>query len=86
MNEDRIKAAVRQVLAEIAPESAEIELKPEVNFRDQFDFDSVDFLNFTLILARELGIDIPELDYPKLSNLNGCLSYLGAKLSAKDQS
>ena len=84
MDEDRIKAAVRQVLAEIAPESAGIELKPDVNFRDQFDFDSVDFLNFTLTLARELGVDIPELDYPKLSNLNGCLSYLGAKLSAKD--
>lgn len=74
------------MLAKIAPESAGIELKPGVNFRDQFDFDSVDFLNFPLTLARELGVDIPELDYPKVSNLNGGLSYLGAKLSAKDQS
>jgi acyl carrier protein len=74
------------VLAEIAPESAEIELKPGVNFRNQFDFDSVDFLSFTLALARGLNVDIPELDHPKLFSLNGCLSYLGAKLSAKDQS
>ena len=85
MNADKMNAAVRKVLAEVAPESAEIELKPKVNFRDQFDFDSVDFLNFTLALARELAIDIPELDYPKLSNLNGCLSYLEKKLSAKQQ-
>lgn len=84
MSEDRIKAAVRKVLAEVAPESAELELKPAVNFRDQFDFDSVDFLNFTLALGRELAVDIPELDYPRLSNLNGCLAYLGAKLTAKD--
>jgi acyl carrier protein len=84
VNEDRIKAAVRKVLAEVAPESAKIELKPAVNFRDQFDFDSVDFLNFTLALGRELAVDIPELDYPRLANLNGCVAYLGAMLSAKD--
>ena len=86
MNEDKIKAAVRKVLAGVAPESTEIELKPNVNFRDQFDFDSVDFLNFTLALGRELAVDIPELDYPKLSNLSGCLTYLGGKLSGKDRS
>lgn len=85
MNEERIKTAVRKVLAEVAPESAGIELKPNVNFRDQFDFDSVDFLNFTLALGRELDVDIPELDYPKLSNLDGCLTYLKGNISGRDR-
>jgi acyl carrier protein len=86
MNEDKIQVAVRKVLAEVAPESAGIELKPNVNFRDQFDFDSVDFLNFTLALGRELSVDIPELDYPRLSNLNGCMAYLAGKLGAEEAS
>jgi hypothetical protein len=29
-----------------------------------------------------LGVDIPELDYPKLVTLNGAVRYLEAKLAA----
>ena len=33
-------------------------------------------MNFVLLLEKRLGLKIPEIDYPKLSSLNGCLSYL----------
>ena len=48
----------------------------ELSFRDQFEFDSVDFLNFVLAVEDRLGRRIAEVDYPKLSSLNGCISYL----------
>lgn len=81
MEEQQIKEAVLKVLAEVAPE-VEIEtLDPERNFRDQFDFDSVDFLNFALGLDKALGIRIPELDYPKLSSLDGSVGYLAEAMA-----
>ncbi len=71
---DKVLASLR----EIAPEVDTSSLDPAVSLRDQFDIDSVDFLNFVLTLEKKMGTRIPEVDYPKLSSLNGCLTYLGA--------
>jgi len=76
MTEDEIKAVVLTALAKIAPETEGEEIEPDVNFRDQFDIDSIDFLNLMITLHEELGVDIQEVDYPKFSNLSGCVSYL----------
>jgi acyl carrier protein len=38
--------------------------------------DSVDFLNFVIGLHKELGIEIPDADAPKLASLNSCIGYL----------
>jgi len=81
MSEDEIKAAVRKALLEIAPEAEDEELKPEVNFRDQIELDSMDFVAFVLELEKELGVKVPELQYPRLSSLNGCIAYFGAEAS-----
>ena len=79
MQQEEIKQRVLETLYEIAPELQEQVIEPDLNFRDQFDFDSVDFLNFALSLEKKLQIKLPELDYPKLSSLNGCISYLAAR-------
>jgi acyl carrier protein len=36
----------------------------------------MDFLNFVIALHQALGVDVPEIDYPKLATLNGCVEYL----------
>jgi len=51
-------------------------VQPDVSFREQLDIDSMDFLNFVIGLHKELHVDIPEKDYPKLSTLQGCMEYL----------
>jgi len=63
-------------LTKAVPDVDEHALDPQINFRDQFDVDSVDFLGFVLDLEKRLGIKIPEVDYPKLSSMKGCLAYL----------
>ena len=80
MNREEIKTTALDVLMEIAPEVEAERLEPGVSFRDQFEFDSVDYLNFVLTLEKHLGIKIPEIDYPLLSSLDGCLSYLEPRL------
>ena len=80
MTEDEIKTLVLDELRAIAPELVGEQIDPDVNFRDQFDFDSVNFLSFAIALDKKLGIRIPEVDYPKLSNMSGCITYLASKL------
>jgi acyl carrier protein len=82
MHATEVRAVVLDVLGEVAPEARAVEIRPEVNFREQFDFDSLDFLNFAIGLHQRLGVEIPEVDYPKLSCLDGCVAYLAPRLAA----
>lgn len=71
-----IESAVKESLGEVAPEIDPESLDPAVNFREQFEFDSIDYLNFALGLEERLDVEIPETDYPKLSSIDGCVRYL----------
>ncbi|WP_447601379.1 acyl carrier protein [Nitrospira sp. Nam80] len=77
---NEIRQAVIRILGDIAPEADLQALKPELSFRDQLDIDSMDFLNFIIALHRELGIEIPETDYPKYSSLQGCIDHLSSPI------
>ena len=79
MKEDKTTTQIVEALLEVAPEIEPASLDPEVSFRDQFEIDSVDFMGFVMALEKRLGIKVPEVDYPKLSSLNGCLAYLAGR-------
>jgi acyl carrier protein len=76
MSRDEIGATVLRLLGEIAPEADLEQIEPDVDFRDQLDLDSMDLLNFVVAVDDELGVSIPESDYPRLSTLDGFVSYL----------
>ena len=76
MRDEDIDRIVLDLLRQIAPEAPLDSLESHLSFRDQFEFDSVDFLNFILKLEKETGGRISELDYPRLSSLHGCRAYL----------
>jgi acyl carrier protein len=76
MDENGLRGQIIESLTKVAPDADRSALDPDVNFRDQFEIDSVDFLGFVLDLEKKLGIKIPEVDYPKLSSMSGCLAYL----------
>lgn len=79
MTNEALKSKVIDAFLKVSPEADVTSINPTENFRDQFEIDSVDFLNFILTLEEQLGIKIPEVDYPKLSSLSGCLTYLEAQ-------
>jgi acyl carrier protein len=76
---DEIRQTVLRLLGEIAPEADLTALKPAVSFRDQLDIDSMDFLNFVIMIHKTFGVEIPEADYPKYGTLNGCVEQLSVK-------
>jgi acyl carrier protein len=49
---------------------------PAADLREAPDIDSMDFLNFITAIHHRLGIDILEINYPKLVSLNGAVTYL----------
>jgi acyl carrier protein len=75
---DEIRREVLRALGDIAPEADLSALEVDVSFRDQLDVDSMDLLTFVIALHTRLHVDIPEVDYPKLATLNGCVDYLAA--------
>jgi acyl carrier protein len=77
--EDQIGKAILEVIGGIAPEADLDHLDPAQRFRDQFDFDSVDFVNFAAALQEKLNVKIPEQDYPRLATLKSAVSYLKAR-------
>ena len=80
MNEANIRAVLHEELNNIAPEVNLATIDPAADLREALDIDSMDFLNFIIAVHHRLGVDIPELDYPKLVTLNGAVAYLTAKL------
>lgn len=82
MKNSELAGIVIAALHEVAPEADLSTLDPMKSFHDQLDIDSVDFLNLMLTLEERLKLRIAEADYPLLSTLDGCVAYLGRKLTA----
>jgi acyl carrier protein len=76
MTRDEIKNTVLRILGGIAPEADLTQINPQVGFREQLDIDSMDLLNFAIGLKKELGVEVPEADYPKVASLDGCVEYV----------
>jgi acyl carrier protein len=80
MNQDEIRETVVRLLAEIAPEIDPESVQHSVDLRDQFDLDSMDWLNFIIAIAEELRVEIPESDYHLLVSVDAFVDYLTARL------
>ena len=65
MDAEKIKSEVIAVLVEVAPEVDADTLDPARNFRDQFEFDSIDFLDLVLKFEKCLGYPHPTVRLPK---------------------
>jgi len=78
MTTQEISSQVLRLLGNIAPEAGLGGIRPDVPFREQFDLDSMDMLNFVIALHKEFQIEIPEADYSKLATLESSISYLEA--------
>lgn len=81
MNENEIRAMFLEELGNIAPEMDLRRLNSTADLREALDINSMDFLNLVTAVHRRLGVDIPELDYPKLVTLDGAVRYLGDRLT-----
>ena len=82
MTDDSLQARLLALLADIAPDIDPASIVPEVDLREQFDFDSMDALHFATAVSREFGIEISDSDYGALSSLAGARRYVAGRLGA----
>ena len=80
MTREELAKRILDLLTGIAPDVEAASVIPGIDFRDQFDFDSMDTLNFAIALHKELGVEVPEADYAQLASLDKCLAYLGPRV------
>jgi acyl carrier protein len=82
MSDLDIRKVVQEELNNIAPEIDLATIDHAGDLREVLDIDSMDFLNFVTAIHHRLGVDIPEIDYPKLVTLDGAIEYLKANLKS----
>ncbi len=76
MTNDEILAIVRDELERIAPDVAFDAVDPNAPIQQEFDIDSMDFLNLITALHERTGVNVPEADYPRVRTIEGALRYL----------
>jgi acyl carrier protein len=75
-----ISARILALLVDVAPDVDPQTVQPGKNFREQFDFDSMDTFSLAAAIHTSFGIDIPERDYRELASLDKCAAYVAARL------
>ncbi|GMV07027.1 MAG: hypothetical protein AMXMBFR53_33020 [Gemmatimonadota bacterium] len=81
MSASDLATSVHAVLKRVVP-VAPSDLDADLPFRDQFEMDSLDFLNFVLALEKEHGVRIPEVRYPRCASLSGAVLVLEEAMAA----
>ena len=76
MTRDDVRNAVIGILTDIAPDEDFDALKDEEKLRDQFDLDSMDFLDIVMELRKRYNVEVPETDYEQLVTMTSCIDYL----------
>lgn len=76
MTPDEIRTGVLSILEDIAPDEDLGGLKDEVDFREQLEMDSMDFLDIVMELRKRYRVQIPEEDYEKLASMQSTVDYL----------
>ena len=80
MTREQVRQAILNIIADIAPDEDLGGIKDEETLRDQFDLDSMDFLDIVMELRKRFNLEVPESDYQKLVSLASSVEYLLPRL------
>jgi acyl carrier protein len=80
MTRDELKRVLLDEIGNIAPEVDLATVGEDDDLREALDIDSISFLNLIIALKARTGVDVPEIDYPKLHSLRSALDYLGGRV------
>lgn len=80
MTPDDIARIFVAELTRIAPDLDPAAIGPDDHLQDDLEMDSMDVLNLVTALHDRLGIDIPEVDYPRIATLSRATGYLAERL------
>nr|CAD6597241.1 acyl carrier protein [Rhizobium sp. TCK] len=79
MTRQELEIVLSEALRHVAPDVDLTEIDKEGDLREEFDIDSIDFLNLIAALGKRLSLPMPEDDYPKMRSFAALLDYLVEK-------
>ncbi|MGI9357612.1 MAG: acyl carrier protein [Rhizobiaceae bacterium] len=79
MTRTNVEVAIAKELRQIAPEIDLAEIDQDGELMEEFDIDSVDFLNLVIALSKRFGIDIPESDYSEMGTFRGLVDHVSRR-------
>lgn len=85
MTKDQIRRTIIEQILLIAPEIEEEEIEPDENLQRSLEIDSFDFLKVLTGMYEQLGVQVPEADYAKVSTLEDMTDYFAQRQERKMQ-
>jgi acyl carrier protein len=82
MTETEARDLVVKEIRRIVPDAEFEDLAPDADLRRTFELDSLDFLRFVEMLAKDAAIRIDEEDYPELATMTSCERLLSSRTAA----
>lgn len=76
MTPETLRATLIELLMDIAPDADPDDVYDDESLREQLDIDSMDLLRFAQAIQDRLGVDVPEIDQPKLDRLDVAIPWL----------
>ncbi|WP_050930483.1 acyl carrier protein [Aestuariivita boseongensis] len=76
MTTEDLRAIFVEELTRIAPDLDAADIGDDDHLQDDLGLDSMDILNLVTALHERLGVDVPEVDYPRISTLSLAVAYL----------
>lgn len=83
MTPEDLRKTLLSLLADIAPDADLDDVEDDESLREQLDIDSMDLLRFAQGIHDTLGVDVPEIDQPKLDRLEVAVPWLLERLPAQ---
>lgn len=74
--DDELRGLIAAEIMKIAPEADLESVSANADFRRELEIDSFDFLRILIGLNQQLGVEIDEADYGKLTTLDNLVRHL----------
>ncbi|MBE0431749.1 MAG: acyl carrier protein [Dehalococcoidia bacterium] len=79
MSENETFAELKKLIVEML-EVDEADVVPEASFADDFNADSLDFIELITAVEDTFGIEIPDEDAEKLQTVQDAVNYIEARI------
>ena len=76
------RQTILDAIVKVAPDVDPDSLPPDVDFREEAELDSMDFLGVLTAVQEATGIDVPETDYSQITTIDRFAEYLSARLQS----
>jgi acyl carrier protein len=73
------RAIVLAAITKVAPDVDPSTLPTDIDFREEADLDSMDFIGILTAVHEATGIEVPEIDYPLITTVDDFAEYLNTR-------